>query len=308
LGELSRSIVNYLHRVSTNNLAVVAVELLLIALVVWWAIRFLRGTRGASLVKGAAAVLVVVYLGIQLLPKEHGWERITFLYGKFLLFAFAAFIVAFQPELRRGLVQVGRVRFFGGQRQYVESEIDALVESAAHLSHNRIGAIIAIERRDRLGGLAQLGTPLDAELSAPLLKTLFHPGTTLHDMGAVIQNGRIAAAACQFPLAESEDVDASLGSRHRAALGLAQETDALVLVVSEQSGRISAACEGQLYLGLDADGLRKLLEGTLVRPARHFRFSWPGRSIRRPRGKARQESEPASSSGPALRPRDPHGP
>ena len=105
-----------------------------------------------------------------------------------------------------------------------------------------------------------------------MLNTLFYPGTQLHDMGVIVQHGRIAAAGCQFPLAESEDVDPSLGSRHRASLGLAQETDAVIIVVSEETGRISVACEGQLYVGLDADALRELLRATLAPKRRSWLF------------------------------------
>ncbi len=267
--ELLRAIsdyLSYLYRVARYDLAEVAAEMALIGLVVWWAVRFLRGTRGASLLKGAAVVLAVVYLCIRLLPKdpERGWERIEFLYGKFLLFIFVAVVVAFQPELRRVLSRIGRARLFGGAPQYAEEEIAALVESAGFLGRNKIGAIIALERKVGLAGVMESGTPLDAEISAGLLNTLFYPGTQLHDMGVIVQQGRIAAAGCQFPLAESEDVDPSLGSRHRAALGLAQETDAVIIVVSEETGRISVACEGQLYLGLEPDALRELLRATLA--------------------------------------------
>ena len=264
MDEFIRAISTYLYRVGTYDRAIVVVELLLIALVVWWVIRFLRGTRGATLLKGAAVILVIVYLGIRLLPKERGWDRIEYLYGRFLLLFFLAFVVAFQPELRRALAQVGRRRLFGGQRRYVGEEIDGLVEAAAYLSRNRVGAIVAIERQTSLSELTASGTPLDAELTPALLNTLFYPGTQLHDMGVVIQNGRLAAAGCQFPLAESEDVDSSLGSRHRAALGLAKDTDAVVVVVSEQTGRISVACDGQLHVGLDVEALRQLLLGLLA--------------------------------------------
>ena len=289
MSELPRAIWNYLtHRVANYDPVEMGVEMALIALVVWWATRFLRGTRGASLVKGVAVVLATVYLCIRLLPKnpDRSWGRIEFLYGKFLLFAFVAVVVAFQPELRRALSTIGRARLFGGPRKYEEEEIAALVESASYLSRNKIGAIIAVERKVALGGLTASGTELDAELSAPLLNTLFYPGTQLHDMGVIIQGGRIAAAGCQFPLAESEDVDASLGSRHRAALGLAQETDAVIIVVSEETGRISVACENQLYVGLDADALRELLRATLA----------PGRKARRGGGQpspARERTESA---------------
>ncbi len=266
MDELIKNITNLLHRVASYDPVVVIVEMLLIGLVVWWVVRFLRGTRGESLVKGVIVVLVVVYLCILLLPKgqDRQWDRIEFLYGKFLLFAFVAVVVAFQPELRRALGQLGRAPIFGGLHRYVEENISTLVESAGYLSRNKTGAIIAVERKIGLGGLMESGTLLDAELSAGLLNTIFYHGTPLHDMGVIIQQGRVAAAGCQFPLAESEDVDASLGSRHRAALGLAQETDAVVVVVSEDTGRISIASDGQLHIGLDADNLRELLRAMLM--------------------------------------------
>ncbi len=127
-----------------------------------------------------------------------------------------------------------------------------------------MGAIIAIERSVGLGALSAAGTPIDARLTAGLLNTIFYPGSALHDMGVVVRDGRLVTAGCQFPLAESEDVDPSLGSRHRAALGLSQETDAAVVVVSEETGRISVACEGQLYLGLEPSALRDMLIGLLA--------------------------------------------
>jgi diadenylate cyclase len=263
LNELVRGISAYLHRIGSYDPMVVIVEMALIGLVVWWVVRFLRGTRGASLVKGVAVLLASVYLCIRLLPKDRSWERIEYLYSQFLLFVFVAVVVAFQPELRRALAQLGKTRLFGGTRRYVEEEIDELVESASYLSRNKVGAIIAIERRIGLGTFLESGTPLGADLTSALLNTIFHPNTPLHDMGVVVQRGRIAAAGCQFPLAESDEVDASFGSRHRAALGLAKETDAVILVVSEETGRISVAVEGQLYVGLDADALRELLRDKL---------------------------------------------
>jgi len=271
--EFITAITAYLSRVATYNPVVVAVELLLIGVVVWWVMRFLRGTRGARLVKGVAVLLVIVYVVIRLLPKnvggdqELGWERIEFLYGKFLLFAFVATVVAFQPELRRALIQIGQAKIFRARHKQVMAMIGELVQSASYMSRNKIGAIIAIERSVGLGATMQSGTLVNADVSAGLLNTIFYPGSPLHDMGVIIKNGRVATAGCQFPLAESEDVDPSLGSRHRAALGLAQETDAVVLVVSEETGRISVACEGQLYLGLEPAALREMLVG-LLEPSR----------------------------------------
>ena len=261
--DLVRGIQTYWYRVGNYNPVVVLVELLLIGVVVWWVMRFLRGTRGARLVKGVGLLLAVVYLVLMTLPKHYDWDRITYLYGNFLLFTFVAFVVAFQPELRRGLIQLGQARLFRSAYGRVEEMVDALIESSEHFSRNRIGALVAIERSVGLSTLAGSGTALEAKLTSPLLNTIFHPGTALHDMGVIVAGGRLVAAGCQFPLAESEEVDPSLGSRHRAALGLAKETDALILVVSEETGRISLACEGQLYLGLEPENLREMMLGLL---------------------------------------------
>lgn len=252
-------VVIYLARLATYDPWVTVVQLFLIGIVVWLAMRFLRGTRGARLVKGAALVLALVYLTVRLLPKSDEWTRIEFLYGRFLFFAFVAAVVAFQPELRRALMQLGQPRIFKGGRGQVQAMVDALMESVAYLSKNKIGAVVAIERSVQLGSLMETGTIMDAHMTASLLNTIFWPGSALHDMGVVIREGRIAAAGCQFPLAESDEVDPSLGSRHRAALGLAQDSDAAVVVVSEETGRISIAYEGQLYLGLEIDNLRQML-------------------------------------------------
>ena len=261
---ITRTLTAYWHRILTYNFLVVAVELFLLGLVVWWVLRFLRGTRGMRLVKGVALLLVVVYVVIRLLPEHLEWDRIEFLYGNFLLFALVAAVVAFQPELRRALIQIGQARLFRGPHGHIEKMVDVLVENASYLSRNKIGAIIAVERSVGLGALMETGTLIDANLTASMLNTVFYPGSVLHDMGVIIRDGQIAAAGCQFPLAESDAVDPSLGSRHRAALGLAQETDAMVLVVSEETGRVSLACEGQLYIGLELKNLREMLLGQLL--------------------------------------------
>ena len=263
MNDLIDGIWSYMRRVETYNPPVVLVQLLLIGLVVWLVMRFLRGTRGARLLKGAASLLGIVYIGIRLLPKNDDWKRIEFLYGHFLVFAFVATVVAFQPELRRALIQIGQARLFRGAHGLVEEVVEALSESAAYLSRNKIGAVIAIERSVGLQAIIDSGTPINGVLTSGLINTIFYPGSALHDMGVVLRQGRIAAAGCQFPLAESEDVDPSLGSRHRAALGMAQDSDAVVLVVSEETGRVSVACEGQLYLGLSQENLREMLMGLL---------------------------------------------
>lgn len=264
IDELTKGLTIYLNRLAGYSPWVVLVQLVLIGIVVWWVMKFLRGTRGAGLVKGAAVLVAVFYLGIRLLPKNDEWKRLEFLFARFLLFALAALAIAFQPELRRALIQIGQARFFRGARSQVQQAVDALVESAAYLSRNKIGALIAVERSVGLAALIQTGTVLDARLHPALLNSIFYPGTALHDMGVVVRGNRVVAAGCQFPLAESEDVDRSLGSRHRAALGLAKDSDAVVMVVSEETGRVSLAYEGQLHIGLEPENLREMLLGLLT--------------------------------------------
>ncbi len=263
MDELLRALMIYLNRLRGYDPLVVGVQLLLIGIVVWWVMKFLRGTRGAGMVKGAAVLIAMVYVVIRLLPKSEEWKRVEFLYGKFLLFALVAFVIAFQPELRRALMQIGQARLFRGARSQVARTADSLIESAAYLSRNKIGALMAVERSVGLGALVETGTRLDSRLTPSLLNTLFYPGTALHDMGVVIREDRIVAAGCQFPLAESDDVDRSLGSRHRAALGLAQDSDAVVIVVSEETGRVSLAYDAQLHIGLELENLREMLIGLL---------------------------------------------
>lgn len=250
---------NYGKNLQVYGLWRVSIELLLIGLFVYWVVRFLRGTRGARMLKGIAFVLITLYLIVRLGANQFELERIAFLYERFLYFAFFATIVVFQPELRRALMRLGETRLFRGWSSQVNEEIEALVEAATFLSRRKIGALIAVEREVGLGGIAENGTHLNAELTAELLDTIFWPNSPLHDLGVVISQGRIAYAGVQFPLAESGDLERELGSRHRAAVGLSQESDAVILVVSEETGDISIAERGQLIRKLNPDGLRGLL-------------------------------------------------
>ena len=277
--ELKDAIQIYLQRLGGYDPVVVVVQLLLIGVVVYMVMRFLRGTRGAGLFKGAALVVGILFVMIRLLPKGEEWQRLEFLYGNFIVVLMLAFLVAFQPEIRRALISIGQTRLFHGRYDQLENMVRELIESARYLSRNRIGAIIAVERTVGLGALTASGTILNARVSAKLLNSLFYPGSPLHDLGVVIRNGRITAAGCQFPMAESDDVDDTLGSRHRAALGLARDSDAVVLVVSEETGRASLAFDAQLYLGLDLDSLDELLLD-LFEPQRNRKQRTLKKSIR----------------------------
>jgi len=197
------------------------------------------------------------------LADQLGWVRLDLLYRYFIFgMAFIA-LVAFQPELRRALIRAGEMRFMQRVRPHGKL-ISSLVESASYLSRNRYGALVAIQRDVGLANWAEHGTQLNAEVSANLLKTIFYPNSALHDLGVIIRGNRVLAGGCQFPVAESGEVDASLGSRHRAAVGLSSESDALVLVVSEETGTISLADSGKLTRFLALDDLEEELETRLA--------------------------------------------
>jgi diadenylate cyclase len=237
----------------------VIAEFAVIWLVVFVVYRFLRGTRGARVIKGVALILVVGVFSIQVFGREGTFERLNLLYAKALPIVSLTLIIVFQPELRRALVRLGEARLFRQSGLRRAQVIEEIVAAIAYLSKNKIGALIAIERRVGLRGIVELGTRLDAEVTKQLLDAIFWPGGALHDMGVVIRGDRIAAAGVQFPLADSENLPQELGSRHRAAIGLSQEADALVLIVSEETGTISVAERGELKRGLTPDELRPIL-------------------------------------------------
>lgn len=170
-------------------------------------------------------------------------------------------LVLFQPEVRRGLGQVSRLLHgvLGSGRQEAGHVIDDLVEAIHSLAAKRVGALIVLERSAGLGHYAELGVPLDALVSSDLLESLFHPYSPLHDGAIVVQGVRVVAAGCFLPLSRNPELGRKLGTRHRAALGLSEETDAVVLVVSEESGRISLAVGGRMESPLDRGVLRRRL-------------------------------------------------
>ena len=244
-----QSLINYLKSVFASEPYApgrILLEMALIGVVVYTILRFLHGTRGARLLQGVVLLLTVGFLLVNVLAEFLGLDRLSVLYQPFLWSVLLATLIVFQPELRRGFMRLGETRW----RRISQSEIDrvAIPVAAAcgQLSKNKIGALIAIERDVGLTAIVEEGVRLDARLSAELLNTIFWPGSALHDLGVVIQNGRIAAAGCEFPMVDAEGVDRSMGSRHRAAISLSLESDAIVVVVSEETGAISIAERGEL--------------------------------------------------------------
>lgn len=241
-------------------------ELAVIWVVVYLVVRFLKGTRGARVVWGVALIMIVGTLTLRLFPGgNEALERLNFLYSNLLAFLAFALVIVFQPELRRALVRLGEGGWFGKSGLRRARVVEELVASVDYLSRNKIGGLIAIERQVGLKGIVEAGTRIDADVSRQLLNTVFWPGSALHDMGVVIRGDRLIAAGVQFPLAEGDDMAQELGSRHRAAVGLSNEADAIIIVVSEETGVISVAERGVLTRKLSVSDLRKLLTDKMTK-------------------------------------------
>lgn len=210
-------------------------------------IRFLQGTRGAGIIKGIGVVIVVLLLLLRALGEaSDSFDRLKFISTQMAGLIAILLIVVFQPELRHAMVRLGQTRFFGRRSPHVIRLADSINEAVQFLSKNQFGALIVIERGVQLGGLAESGVPIDAELSPRLLQSIFWPNSPLHDLAVVIRENRILASSVQLPLAESGAITAMLGSRHRAAIGISMESDCLVVVVSEESGNARLAEHGEL--------------------------------------------------------------
>jgi diadenylate cyclase len=257
----------YFFKQITHQPLVTAIELLLIGSIVYVVLRSLEGTRGARLIRAVLTILGVSFAVVWLIAERFRFERINALYPYFILAVFLVSLVAFQNELRRLLLRLGEGawlrRWFGGS----EDVIEPIVIAVERMAKKKIGALIAVERTAEAGAIAETGVALDAVVTSELLETIFWPGSALHDLGVMISEDRIRAAGCQFPLADSDAVDRTLGSRHRAAIGMSDETDAVVIVVSEETGTISVAFHGRLRRYLTPDGLRQILGKQLAASA-----------------------------------------
>ncbi len=231
------------------------VEILIVAYVIYRFLLFLAGTRALQILIGLL-ILGVIFMGATLLR----FNMITTLLG--FVFAYGAFaaVVVFQPELRNALARLGRTRLLRVLAQGADQEVaDEIAEAVDRLARSGTGAIIALEGEVSLNDYLESGTPMQAALSANLLTTIFTPYSPLHDGAVVIQGKQIVGAAVVLPLTQFPVTDKSLGTRHRAALGLSEETDATVVVVSEESSSIGIAEHGVLKRGITADQVREML-------------------------------------------------
>lgn len=235
-----------------------ALEIFLIYLGFYYFIRFCEGTRGAGILKGLAVLITIGTVALKVGSSTLGLDRLDSVLTWIASASTTALIILLQPELRRGLARISQNYLL---RDFLSEErewIDELAKACQRLSKNKIGGLIAIEREDSLSNYVEKGTKVDAELSSELLMTIFFPGTELHDGAIVIQRERVSAAGSLLPLSESS-LGAWAGTRHRAAIGLSEETDAIVVVVSEERAEMSLCVRGEIERGLSRDDLERRL-------------------------------------------------
>ncbi|MCS6976517.1 MAG: diadenylate cyclase CdaA [Gemmatales bacterium] len=222
------------------------IEVGILAVFIYLVLRLIGAARGAGIVRGLGIVVVGVFLLAQVVIASLDLTELSKILDYVLSTALVGLIVIFQPELRRGLLVLGRYPVLRAFNPTQGPLADKLADAAEALSREYTGALIAIQRSMSLAAYINSGERLDAEVTVDLLRTIFHKASPLHDGAVIIADGRLAAAACQLPLGEAPEGAAQYGMRHRAALGLSEETDAVVLVVSEETGRISLAIGGRL--------------------------------------------------------------
>ncbi|MGN0570574.1 MAG: diadenylate cyclase CdaA [Candidatus Fimenecus sp.] len=266
LDEIGKAILSF------NSLSDV-LDVLLVAFVIYSAIKLIRETRAIQLAKGFV-LLGVIYAAVYLLHMQVSTYMFSMVFSNLLL----VLVIIFSPEIRHALESVGRssvsnFNFFGFKnsediRRQEENikMINAVTKACADMSDKKIGALMVFEKESILGEIIHTGTPVDAEISAELIGNIFYPKAPLHDGAAVIREARVAAAGCILPLTQDNTVSSELGTRHRAAIGLSEQTDALVVVVSEETGAISVAQKGNLRRGLSSGDLRELLMQNFTKP------------------------------------------
>lgn len=261
------NILAYIKSLQANpfELITLIIDLALVIFLVYCFFRMVKGSRAWQLIKGIALLIVITWVSGLLNLKILNW-----ILTGIMNLGVIAIIVIFQPELRRGLEQLGTnkiTKFFGIDKDIstkTKEDIYKIVIAATELSKAKTGALIVIERDIKIQDIIATGIPMGAEVSPQLLVNIFEPKTPLHDGAVVISGNKIAAAACVLPLADDKDIAKELGTRHRAAIGISKESDSIVVVVSEETGKISIAKDGTLIADLREDVLKKILISNVV--------------------------------------------
>ncbi len=237
-------------------------EIVLLSVGIYYGYLYFRGTRGAKVLTG----LAIVFLTLTLISQLLNLAVIGWIIRSFSVFLAVALVVIFQPELRRGLAELGGHPIFSLTSEKRETVHD-IAEAVTQLANKQFGALIAIERDTSIRVYEETGVILDSEFSIELMLTLFQPKSALHDGGVVVRNGRIAAAACIFPVSQRETLDRSLGLRHRAGLGITEESDAVAVIVSEETGAISICYRRRIERNFTPELFQKRLAELLLRSA-----------------------------------------
>ncbi|MFC4410306.1 diadenylate cyclase CdaA [Chungangia koreensis] len=262
------------------NVLVNIIDVLLVWFVIYKLIAIIKGTKAVQLLKGIFVIIIA-----RIVTEVVGLDTLGWLMQMVLDWGFIAIIIIFQPELRRALEQIGRGKLFARSSQQELEErnrlIEAMVKSVSYMAKRRIGALISIERETGLTDYIETGIPIQSEITSELLINIFIPNTPLHDGAVIIQKNRIAAAACYLPLSESPFISKELGTRHRAALGLSEVTDAITVVVSEETGAVSLTANGDLHRNLSVEDfesrLRKMWFGPEIEQSQSSKWTWGGK-------------------------------
>jgi diadenylate cyclase len=244
-----------------------ALEILIMGVGIYYASHLLRGTRGAPVVYG----FVILMLSLTLVAWALDLTVLRWILAYFGAFSAVATLIIFQPEFRRILAELGTRPMFNTAREQREN-IEVIIQTVERLSEVKIGALIAIEQSIQLQDVVESGIPVHCEATPEMFETIFFPNNAVHDGGVILKGDHIAFAACIFPLTQRQDLNPSLGTRHRAGIGLSEETDAIVVIVSEETGAISYAYKGQLVKGITAEQLRAFLSSLLVPRAKSRTF------------------------------------
>lgn len=263
----TENVINYIQDLiqSPGKIILFIIDILIVFFLVRKIIKIVKNTRTGQLLKGIVFLILITILSGVL-----GLKILNYILTSVMTYGVIILIVIFQPELRRGLEQLGSnglSRFLGFDKEIMaksKENIYKIVIAAKELSKMKVGGLIVIQKEIKIEDIIATGIQINAEVSPQLLVNLFTPNTPLHDGAVIISDNKVAAAACMLPLANSNDIAKELGTRHRAAIGMSKESDAIVVVISEETGKISVAKDGQLYADLDEETLKKILIKNLI--------------------------------------------
>ncbi len=261
--EFIQAVMSYLLELISEIRITYIIDILIIAFVFYKVLGFIKETRAEQLVKGFLIILIV--------SKLSEWAKlyaVNYILQSTFTIGLIALVILFQPELRKALEHLGRSQIFlmSNRKNTIDDlnkSINEIVDAAGVMSRKKIGALIVIERATGINDIIETGTVIDAQISADLLMNIFYPKSPLHDGAVVIKNNRLMAAGCLLPLSANKYISKELGTRHRAAMGMTESSDAMIVIVSEETGHISMAVEGKLQRFLDTKTLKELMITTL---------------------------------------------